>query len=82
VTARSWDCVHKWSKIEPLGGHTWVGCGNAERKRANIVSLEFSPSWLGSFLCVSGAGGEVDRWGFPACAGGEQGFQTSSVLHS
>lgn len=30
VSAESWYYVHTWSKTEPLGRHSWVGCWELE----------------------------------------------------
>ena len=46
---------------------------NTETENDNL-SLEFSQSGQGTFLCVAQAGGRKAD-GFPSCARDEQGFQ-------
>lgn len=47
MSARSWDCVHIWSKTEPLGGHSgW----DAEMQRGGELTL---------LACSRGRGGRA-----------------------
>lgn len=74
VPSRSWGCAHKWSKLEPEGGHTWVG---AQRRRVMTCQPGvFSKHQADRrFLYVGGVGKRRTDGGFLACAGDKQGFQ-------
>ena len=51
VPARSWDCVHTWSKTEPLGGAVSGGFRGTQIRRSDDVLAR-------SFLCEGGVGGK------------------------
>lgn len=42
MSARSWEFVHVWSKVEPMGGYSWVVARNLEER--DMLSWGLSPS--------------------------------------
>lgn len=73
MSARSWNCVYTSSKAKLLGGHSWVCC------RKLRVKESCQPGGVEEDFFVCGKDWRKEgRWGFLACVGDEQAFQSDT----